>query len=124
MLALFRRRNKRLFKKFPRLIYIIEISPAFSQKLNRVYRKKNKPANVLSFVYDKEYAEIFVAPAVIRREAPKAKKTGESFKNALVTMIIHGMIHCSGLDHERSKKQAHAFKRLEEKILKGMQLVS
>lgn len=117
MFPLFRKQNKRLFKNLPKHIRVISVPPAFSQNLNRIYRKKNKPANVLSFVYDREYAEIILTPAVIQKEA---KKSGESFKKILVKMIIHGMIHCSGLDHERSKKQERAFEELEQQLLNSI----
>lgn len=121
LLRLFKERDRALFKKLPKLIYLIEVSPAFSKKLNRKYRKQNKPANVLSFVYGREYAEIILTPIVIRREA---KKSGESFNNALVKMIIHGMIHCSGLDHERSKRDERLFEELEQKLMKQLLALS
>lgn len=117
LLALFQKHNKRLFKKLPKRIHIVEVSPTFSKKLNRIYRKKNKPANVLSFVYDRSYAEIILTPGIIRKEA---KKSRQSFKKALGRMIIHGMIHCSGLDHERSKSEERKSEVLERKLLSSI----
>ena len=101
-------------RKLPKDVSVIFITSNFSQKLNKRYRQKNKSANVLSFVYGREYAEIFITPARIRKEAAKL---GESFKKRLVKMIIHGMIHCSGLDHERSPKEEKQFENLEKKLI-------
>jgi probable rRNA maturation factor len=85
-----------------------------SASLNRAYRGKNKPANVLSFRYGKEYGEIIVCPAVIRREAQEQKR---AFQYQMTWMILHGMIHLSGLHHEASAAAAKRVERLEQSIL-------
>ncbi|MEK7067280.1 MAG: rRNA maturation RNase YbeY [Patescibacteria group bacterium] len=105
-------------KKLPREIMVLFVSSLFSRALNRTYRKKDMTANVLSFIYDKNYAEIFIAPAVVRKEA---KKCGESYAFYLAKMIIHGMIHCGGIDHEQSRKHEKKFEELEQMVLKSIE---
>jgi probable rRNA maturation factor len=97
----------------PRSILILFVAPSVSRKLNRIYRKKNKPTNVLSFVYDTAYAEIFITPVVVKIEAALS---GETLEYALVKVIIHGIIHCSGKDHEISMTEERAFESLERKL--------
>lgn len=106
-----------LKKKLPKEISVIFVTSRYSKILNKKYRKKNKPANVLSFVYSKEDAEIFIVPSVVRNEAVRA---GESFETRLAKMVIHGMIHCSGLDHERSKQDEKKFETLEKSIIRKL----
>ena len=106
-------------KGLPGDIQIVEVSEKESRRLNRAYRGKDKPANVLSFFYDKEYGEIIVCPTVIRREA-KAQK--HSFEYQLAWMIVHGMIHLAGLHHEQSAAIAQRVERLEQNILEKLKV--
>jgi ssRNA-specific RNase YbeY (16S rRNA maturation enzyme) len=55
-----------------------------SQKLNRLYRKKNKAANVLSFLLSPNAGEIFLSPLA---------------KKETVSLFIHGLCHLKGLSH-------------------------
>ena len=98
----------------PREIAVVAVSVRKSLALNRQYRKKDKAANVLSFYYAKEYGEIIICPAIIRAEAKKAKHT---FQHQMTWYILHGMIHLSGLHHERSSAAARKTEVLERKIL-------
>lgn len=110
----------------PKEIAVVAVTPRESQKLNRKYRKKNKPANVLSFRYGpdasfrdprarEDYGEILVCTAVIRREA---KRHGNAYNVQLTRMIIHGMIHLAGIHHERSGREEKRTKMIEERVLK------
>lgn len=104
-----------LSKKLPREVKIIKASAQKSRELNRKYRKKNKPVNVLSFRYGPEYGEILVCPEIIRREA---KKQGNTRKYQMTWMIIHGMLHLAGLHHEKSRVATKRFSILENRLLK------
>ena len=102
-------------KKLPQKIGVVKISESRSKKLNRIYRDKNKPANVLSFRYGSDYGEILVCPEVIRREAKKQKNT---YKYQMTWMIIHGMLHLAGMHHEKSKSASEKVEVTEKSILK------
>jgi probable rRNA maturation factor len=102
--------QKRLSKK----IKITAISDKKSRRLNRVYRGKNKSANVLSFRYGHDYGEILVCPEVIRREA---ERQGNTYKYQMTWMVLHGMLHLAGLHHERSKSFEKRTKKIEEAVL-------
>ena len=79
-----------------------------SQEINKKYRNKDRPTNILSFALRKDEGELILCPAVIKREAPKHDKT---FKEFLGFLVIHGMLHLKGLDHGKKME------KLEEKYL-------
>ena len=59
---------------------------SFMRRLNRVYRGKDKPANVLSFQLSKNSGEIFISPS----------KTGGF---SVLELFIHGLLHLKGMEH-------------------------
>ena len=104
-------------KGLPARIQTVEVSESESRRLNLIYRGKRKPANVLSFFYGKEYGEIIVCPALIRREA---KAQDNSFEYQMTWMIVHGMIHLSGSHHEKSDTAARRTEKVEQAILEKL----
>ena len=72
------------------------------KELNRKYRRKNRPTDVLSFLYDNS-GEIVICPEVVKKNA---KKNDLTFKKELTRVLIHGILHVLGEDHEKSKKEA------------------
>ncbi len=101
--------------KMPRRVVMVRVSEEESRRLNRQYRRKNKPANVLSFRYGDEYGEIILCPWIIRRDAALY---GNSYQYQLTWMIVHGMIHLAGLHHEESSVKAAEALSIEQQILK------
>lgn len=100
-----------------------EISVALSnnsliQALNRDYRNKDKPTNVLSFPQDDEFSlgDIVLALETIQREANDQDK---SFEDHLTHLIIHGTLHLLGHDHE-DDDEAEEMEAIEIKILERM----
>ena len=91
------------------LLSLVFVSNARSRALNRRYRGKNKPANVLSFPYGKKEGEIFLDLKEIEREE---KKFGVAGPKLVARMFIHGLFHLKGLAHgskmERQEKKAFA----------------
>lgn len=106
-----------LKRRLPKDIVLISINSVESRKLNRLYRYKNKAANVLSFRYSPDYGEILVCPEIIRKEA---KSQGNSYKYQMTWMIMHGMLHLAGIHHEKSRVIAGGVERLEQKILRAL----
>lgn len=72
------------------------VDPEKSQEINKKYRKKDKPTNVLAFPLAEDEGEILLCKQVIRKEAKNFDKTYEEF---LVYLVIHGMLHLKGMDH-------------------------
>ena len=70
------------------------------RQLNRRYRRKNAPTDVLSFPSgDGEYlGDVVIAAGVARRQAREA---GHSLQHELRLLALHGLLHLLGYDHER-----------------------
>lgn len=85
--------------------------------LNHDFRGKDKPTNVLSFPGEGDYAgDIAIAYGVTRREAEEA---GKSFADHATHLVVHGVLHLAGYDHERPR-DAKVMEPLEVKILKRL----
>lgn len=84
------------------------IGSARSKNLNQIYRGKDKPANVLSFPYDKHEGEIFIDLREAKKQAPLF---GKDLKKFVALLFIHGMFHLKGYDH------GGKMERLEKKNL-------
>jgi probable rRNA maturation factor len=85
--------------------------------LNRTFRDKDKPTNVLSFPGGDGYAgDIAIAYGVASKEA---KSAGKSLADHAIHLVVHGVLHLAGHDHMKAK-QAKAMEGLEVKILERM----
>ena len=88
------------------ILSVAYVSEKKSQELNKTYRQKDNPTNILSFPLSKDEGEIIICPAVVKREAKNFDKT---FRQFLGFLVIHGMLHLEGLDHssrmEREEKK-------------------
>lgn len=78
------------------------ISEKESRILNKKYRRKNKPANILSFPLQKNNGEIILCPSVIKKEAVNFEK---SFAGFVGFLVIHGMLHLKGLEHSSTMEK-------------------
>jgi probable rRNA maturation factor len=82
--------------------------------LNHDYRGLNKPTNVLSFPGANGYGgDIAIAYGVTAKEA---KEAGKAFADHAVHLVVHGVLHLAGYDHERPK-DGQRMEPLEVKIL-------
>ena len=68
------------------------VSDARIRSLNRRYRRKDRPTDVLSF----EPSDIVIATGVARRQAREA---GHSYATELKVLALHGLLHLLGYDH-------------------------
>jgi probable rRNA maturation factor len=101
------------------------------QALNRDWRGKNAPTNVLSFPSasagpvrrdgkDREPSP-YIGDIVIAYEttAREAAAEGKPFRHHLAHLAVHGFLHLLGYDHENDR-DAEAMERLERRILRRM----
>ena len=90
------------------------------KSLNRDFRGKDKPTNVLSFPAgpnkDGYRGDIALALGVTRREA---KSAGKSLADHAAHLVVHGVLHLAGHDHMKAR-EARAMEGLEVKILGRM----
>ena len=85
------------------------------QALNGAYRGKDKPTNVLSFPQDGPgmLGDVILAYETIEREAAEQDK---SFEDHTAHMLVHGILHLLGHDHEQDD-EAEKMEKIEIKIL-------
>lgn len=98
------------------------VATAEGRKLNRQWRGKDKPTNVLSFPSGQPLApgdepeslgDIVICAPVIRREAVEQGKTARAH---WAHMVVHGILHLLGYDHE-SERDAVVMEALERRLL-------
>jgi probable rRNA maturation factor len=72
------------------------------QKLNRRFRKKNKPTDVISFPSEAKgtAGDIAISADIAR---VNGRELGHGTLTEMKILILHGMLHLAGLDHERDK---------------------
>lgn len=90
------------------------------QTLNREYRGKDYATNVLSFPYETDpivCGDLVICAPVVKREAAEQGKTLEAH---FAHLIVHGVLHLQGYDHETGKKEARIMEDLERNILANL----
>ena len=101
------------------------VSSEEMQLLNKTYRNKDKPTNVLSFELPENFpvgdektliGEIALCEEIIYEESKKYKKI---FENRLKHMIIHGLLHLIGYGHQ-GEEESSKMERLEKEIMKKL----
>ena len=94
------------------------------RKLNAKYRQKDYPTDVLSFPAANELpigvrllGDVVIS---VEKAAEQAKQRGRTLNEEMVTLLIHGIVHLLGYDHERSPKDARIMGRLEKRIYRAL----
>lgn len=72
------------------------------RKLNREYRGKNKPTDVLSFPAAAALAGQHAGDLAVSLEtaARQAQEYGHSLRDEVRVLLLHGLLHLNGMDHE------------------------
>jgi probable rRNA maturation factor len=92
------------------------------QALNKSYRRKDYATNVLTFAYGAEHdgepltGDIVLCAPVVAREAAEQGKPLEAH---YAHLVVHGMLHLQGYDHER-KHDAVTMEAVESFIMQRM----
>ncbi|HYG97504.1 MAG TPA: rRNA maturation RNase YbeY [Terriglobales bacterium] len=91
------------------------------RELNRRFRKKNKPTDVLSFPAAEEFQPDFAGDIVVSGDiaAESAKQYGHSGAMELKILVLHGLLHLAGYDHEHDEGK---MERKERKLRKSLRL--
>lgn len=90
------------------------------RELNRDYRGKNYATNVLSFVYSSDpvvAGDLVICLPVVLREAAEQGKSSEAH---FAHLVVHGMLHLLGYDHETGVRDARRMEAMEKEILAGL----
>ena len=93
------------------------------KRLNREYRKKDKPTDVLSFpMREGEFGGInpdLLGDVVISLDTAwmQAEERGETLEEELNFLLIHGILHLFGFDHEGTASEARRMQAKEKELL-------
>jgi probable rRNA maturation factor len=98
------------------------------QQYNKDYRKKNYPTDVLSFpvnepIEDNRHylGDILICVDKARENAEGAQ---HSLDRELQVLILHGILHLMGYDHETDQGQMHALEyKLRKKLIRGTRII-
>ena len=107
---------------------IVLADDAFVRRLNRDYRRQDKATNVLAFVAfgaadaglpksaPRPLGDVVIAYGTAAREA---KRMGRPLADHLCHLVVHGMLHLMGHDHQ-TNRAAQAMEKREIDILAGL----
>ena len=89
-----------------------------ARRLNREYRGKDYATNVLTFIYDDVplAGDVVICAPVVAREA---REQGKAVSAHWAHLLVHGLLHLQGEDHERDD-EARRMERREKRILAGL----
>ena len=119
---------------------VVLVSDRRMRALNRRYRKKDRSTDVLSFpLHEKSghatffrHGKLFsqksslspflLGDVVISMQTAKRQATefGHGLRDEIERLLVHGILHLLGYDHERNARDAAAMARKERAILKAI----
>ncbi len=120
---------KKICKAFPKKYKFLNKKVTFTlllsnnkniKKLNKVFRKKNKSTDILSFPLDKKIKfskNTYLGDIIISYnylDKPRSQDL-KSFKEKVTKLFIHGFLHLLGFDHKKNKDYSKMLK--EENLL-------
>jgi probable rRNA maturation factor len=104
-----------------RELSVLVVGAARSRSLNRRYRQRNCPTNVLSFAPAAPgplLGDLVICPEVLQREA---RDQGKAVRAHWMHLVIHGALHLAGYDHSRPL-DARRMERREVRLLRALGL--
>jgi probable rRNA maturation factor len=106
----------------PASVTVRFVNAAEARELNRGYRKKDYATNVLTFDYQHApcEADIVICAPVIEQEA---REQGKPLADHYAHMLVHGVLHAQGHDHERVR-DAKRMEALEVEILHRLKIAN
>ena len=125
---------KKICKAFPKKYKFLNKKVTFTlllsnnkniKKLNKVFRKKNKSTDILSFPLDKKIKiskNTYLGDIIISYnylDKPRSQDL-KSFKEKVTKTFIHGFLHLLGFDHKKNKDYSKMLKE-ENQLYKSVQ---
>ena len=102
----------------PAVVTLRYVAATEGRRLNREFRGKDYATNVLTFIYGRDPAgalsgDVVICAPVVAREA---REQGKDVAAHHAHLLVHGLLHLQGHDHER-RAEAARMERLEREIL-------
>ncbi len=98
------------------LVFLDKLS---AKKLNWQYRQKDYPTDILSFESGdpESLGELVFCPEVLETQAKEHKQT---FDQELGLMLVHGVLHLLGFDHENGGEDEKKMMSLQDEVFKEL----
>jgi len=93
------------------------------ETINREYRQHESPTNVISFAMQEgEFSQVspfLLGDVIISADTAEKEAilSGISFRQRLIELLIHGMLHLAGFDHEQDAAEAQIMETKSGKLL-------
>lgn len=112
---------------------LLLVGDRFMRRLNRLYRRKDRTTDVLAFPITPTrpsplrggglgrglLGDIVISLPQAERQAAQA---GHTLEREMAVLVIHGVLHLLGYDHERSAREARRMSRRERAIARALRL--
>ena len=100
------------------ILNVVFVNDKYIRALNKAYRSKDEPTDVLSFSYGPEdlIGEVYVSVETAGRQAKEYK---HPLSDELIRLIVHGILHIHGYDHEEDEDYKEMFE-VERRVLGGL----
>ena len=100
---------------------VLLVSDRVIRRLNREWRGKDRPTDVLSFAQHEGpgaapaplLGDVVISVPTAKRQA---RERGETLRGASERLLIHGVLNLLGYDHERSAPEARRMLRRERRL--------
>jgi len=105
-------------------ISILIVDDPQIEKLNRKYLNRTGPTNVIAFsMREGEFSHLspqLLGDVVISTDtaAKEAQNSGMSMEQRFTELLVHGILHLFGYDHENSEQNARKMEKKSQELLK------
>ena len=114
--------------KIKKDISIVFVNEKLSCKINKAYRNKNKPTDVISFAFDEGLESVSIDSSYlgeiiicVDKVKSQAKEYGHSQRREMCFLFLHGLLHILGYDHQNKKDEKIMF-NLQNKVLNNLKI--
>ncbi len=106
-------------KKLKRELTLVFLTKQAARLLNLEFRNRDYATDILSFEPSDESSlgELILCPEVLKKQA---KEHGLSYRDEMNYVILHGILHLLGFDHETNPKDAHRMFQLQDAIFEKL----
>lgn len=114
-------KRRRVIKKAhsQKELTLVFLNKNAAKKINFEFRGKDYATDVLSFesMDESSFGELILCPDVLKRQA---KEHGLTYQLELGYMLLHGVLHLLGYDHETNENDAQEMFRLQDALFEKL----
>jgi probable rRNA maturation factor len=111
------------------VVSVLLVGDRRMREMNRTYRGLDRTTDVLSFSQlegsllqheSAELGDIVISPAQAKQQA---HERGTTFNQELALLLVHGLLHLIGYDHEKNRYEAKKMREKESELIHAIQKV-